>query len=154
MTSHALTFRRAGRDDLEAIIALLADDDLGQSRERVSTPLDPAYLSAFDAIQSDPNQLLAILEDDAGVAGCLQISFIPGLSRLGMWRGQIESVRIARRRRGDGLGRTMIEWAIEQCRLRQCGLVQLTSDKARTDALRFYETLGFTDSHEGLKLAL
>ena len=149
MTSNALTFRRAGRDDLEAIIALLADDDLGQSRERVSTPLDP-----FVAIQSDPNQRLAILEDDAGVAGCLQISFIPGLSRLGMWRGQIESVRIARRRRGDGLGRTMIEWAIEQCRLRQCGLVQLTSDKARTDALRFYETLGFTDSHEGLKLAL
>ena len=154
MTSNPLTFRRAKRDDLEAIIALLADDDLGQSRERVSTPLDPAYLSAFDAIQSDPNQLLAILEDDAGVAGCLQISFIPGLSRLGMWRGQIESVRIARRRRGDGLGRKMFEWAIEQCRLRQCGLVQLTSDKARTDALRFYETLGFTDSHEGLKLAL
>jgi N-acetylglutamate synthase-like GNAT family acetyltransferase len=77
MTTEPFTFRRAKRDDLEAIIALLADDDLGQSRERVSTPVDPAYLSAFDAIQSDPNQYLAILEDDAGVAGCLQISFIP-----------------------------------------------------------------------------
>jgi ribosomal protein S18 acetylase RimI-like enzyme len=154
LTTEPFTFRRATHNDLEAIIALLADDDLGQSRERVSTPVDQAYLSAFDAIQSDSNQLLAILEDNTGVAGCLQISFIPGLSRLGMWRGQIESVRIARRCRGDGLGRAMIEWAIEQCRLKQCGLVQLTSDKARNDALRFYASLGFKASHEGLKLAL
>ncbi|WP_440958233.1 GNAT family N-acetyltransferase [Oceanicaulis sp. LC35] len=147
-------FRRAEARDLDAIIALLADDPLGAMRERVSTPTDPAYVTAFTAIDTDPNQLLAVVEDEDGVAGCLQISFIPGLSRLGMWRGQIESVRIASRLRGAGLGRQMIEWAIEQCRALDCQLVQLTSDKSRTDALRFYESLGFVASHEGFKLAL
>jgi len=149
-----MRFRAAQADDLDAIIALLADDALGQTRERVATPTDPAYVDAFHAIDADPNQLLAVFEDEAGLAGCLQISFIPGLSRLGMWRGQIESVRIASRLRGAGLGRRMIEWAIEQCRARNCQLVQLTSDKSRTDALRFYESLGFVASHEGFKLAL
>lgn len=149
-----MRFRAARADDLDAIIALLADDALGQTRERVATPTDPAYVDAFAAIEADSNQLLAVVEDEAGLAGCLQISFIPGLSRLGMWRGQIESVRIASRLRGAGLGRQMIEWAIEQCRNRNCQLVQLTSDKSRTDALRFYESLGFVASHEGFKLAL
>jgi ribosomal protein S18 acetylase RimI-like enzyme len=149
-----MRFRAAKADDLDAIIALLADDALGQTRERVATPTDPAYVDAFHAMDADPNQLLAVIEDEAGLAGCLQISFIPGLSRLGMWRGQIESVRIASRLRGAGLGRRMIEWAIEQCRARNCQLVQLTSDKSRTDALRFYESLGFVASHEGFKLAL
>ena len=149
-----MRFRAAKADDLDAIIALLADDALGQTRERVATPTDPAYVDAFHAIDADPNQLLAVIEDEAGLAGCLQISFIPGLSRLGMWRGQIESVRIASRLRGAGLGRRMIEWAVEQCRARNCQLVQLTSDKSRTDALRFYESLGFVASHEGFKLAL
>lgn len=147
-------FRAASQDDLDPIIALLADDALGQTRERVSTPTDPAYVEAFQAISADPNQLLAVVEDEDGLAGCLQISFIPGLSRLGMWRGQIESVRIARRLRGAGLGRQMLAWAIEQCRARGCELVQLTSDKSRSDALRFYESLGFVASHEGFKLAL
>lgn len=154
MTGTRFEFRPARADDLDAIIALLADDELGQSRERVSIPTDPAYLDAFAAIAADPNQLLAVVEDEAGLAGCLQISFIPGLSRLGMWRGQIESVRIASRLRGAGLGRQMLEWAVEQCRARNCQLVQLTSDKSRTDALRFYENLGFVASHEGFKLAL
>lgn len=154
MSQTPVRFRRANAQDLDAIIALLADDPLGAKRERVSTPTDPAYVEAFTAIDTDPSQLLAIVEDENGVAGCLQISFIPGLSRLGMWRGQIESVRIASRLRGAGLGRQMIEWAIEQCRERKCQLVQLTSDKSRGDALRFYESLGFVASHEGLKLAL
>lgn len=149
-----LTFRRAAAPDLPAIIAMLADDALGQTREVVSEPPHPAYIAAFDAIKADPNQLLAIVERDGAIIGCLQLSFIPGLSRLGMWRGQIESVRIASNARGDGIGRAMFEWAIETCRDRGCALVQLTSDKQRPDALRFYESLGFSASHEGFKLAL
>lgn len=95
-----------------------------------------------------------MVELDSSIAGCLQLSFIPGLSRLGLWRGQIESVRIAAGLRGAGLGRAMFEWAIAQCRERGCGLVQLTTDRARPDARRFYESLGFAASHDGMKLNL
>lgn len=93
-------------------------------------------------------------EIGGAVAGCLQLSFIPGLSRRGLWRGQVESVRVARARRGAGLGGLMLEWAIETCRARGCGLVQLTSDARRADAIRFYERLGFVASHAGMKLDL
>lgn len=149
-----VTFREAVVSDLEAVIALLADDALGAARETVASPPDPRYVEAFEALRADPNQLLAIAEFAGEVVGCLQLSFIPGISRRGMWRGQIEGVRIAASQRGGGLGREMILWAIEQCRARGCGLVQLTSDKSRTDALRFYAALGFTASHEGMKLDL
>lgn len=146
--------RRAHASDVPAIVKLLADDFLGAQREDLGEPLNPRYQAAFDAIEIDPNQLLAVVEIEDEIVGCLQITFIPGLSRLGVWRGLIESVRIARQARGSGIGRTMIQWAIEQCRQRGCGLVQLTTDKSRTDTLRFYQSLGFVDSHEGLKLAL
>nr|WP_246523579.1 GNAT family N-acetyltransferase [Neoroseomonas eburnea] len=136
---------------MPAIVALLADDVLGAAREQ---PGHPAYDAAFAAIGADANQLLAVAEEEARIVGCLQISFVPGLSRLGMWRGQIESVRVAASHRGAGLGRRMFDWAIEQCRARGCGLVQLTTDKARPDARRFYEALGFVASHEGMKLKL
>ena len=149
-----ILFRRAQDEDLPSIIALLADDELGRSREDSSLPVNRRYLDAFDAMQRDPNQLLAVMVADGEVVGCLQISFIPGLSRLGIWRGQIESVRVASSRRGEGLGRRLLEWAINECRNRGCGLVQLTSDKARGDALRFYQSLGFRASHEGMKLNL
>ena len=144
-------FRRATAADVPAIVALLADDVLGAAREK---PGDPAYDAAFAAIAADANQFLAVVEIDGRVAGCLQLSFIPGLSHRGMWRGQIESVRIAAEARGGGLGRRMFEWAIGQCRDRGCGIVQLTTDKARGDARRFYESLGFVASHEGMKLKL
>ena len=144
-------FRRATAGDLPAIVALLADDMLGASRE---APGDPAYAAAFAAIAADANQFLAVVEEGGRIVGCLQLSFIPGLSRRGMWRGQVESVRIAASHRGAGLGRRMFAWAIEECRARGCGLVQLTTDKARPDARRFYESLGFVASHEGMKLAL
>ncbi len=147
-----ISFRKAIVADLPAIIRLLADDTLGQSREVVSDPVDALYAEAFAAIEADGNQLLAVAVDEDGqIVGCLQLSFIPGLSRTGMWRGQIESVRIAASQRGSGLGSRMIEWAVERAGERGCGLVQLTSDKARPDAIRFYEKLGFTASHEGLK---
>jgi len=156
MTTNPLTvtIRRATRSDLPSIIAMLADDPLGGAREDTSNPLNSTYGAAFEAINRDPNQLLAVGERDGAVVACLQISFIPGLSRLGQWRGQIESVRVAGSVRGDGVGQQLFEWAITECRRHNCGLVQLTSDKSRTDALRFYEQLGFTASHEGFKLSL
>ena len=149
-----IVFRPAQSSDLPGIVALLADDDLGRSREDASTPVNGKYVDAFDAMQRDPNQLMAVAVSGGAVVGCAQISFIPGLSRLGMWRGQIESVRVASSVRGEGIGRRLLEWAIDECRSRGCGLVQLTSDKSRLDARRFYKSLGFRASHEGMKLNL
>ncbi|WP_313066755.1 GNAT family N-acetyltransferase [Achromobacter animicus] len=154
MNAPQRVFRRARAADLPAIVAMLADDDLGAGREDASVPLNPRYVAAFKAIEQDSNQFLAVVEQDSQLVGCLQLSFIPGLSRLGLWRGQIESVRIASAFRGGGLGRAMFEWAIEQCRSQGCGLVQLTTDRARPDARRFYESLGFKASHDGMKLSL
>jgi ribosomal protein S18 acetylase RimI-like enzyme len=152
MTTGNVEFRRATIADLPRIIELLADDELGRRREEPGPPPSPKYEAAFVVIDGDPNQFLAVVEEEGELVGCLQLSFIPGLSRVGLWRGQIESVRIASTRRGSGLGRKMFEWAIQECRNRGCGLVQLTTDKTRPDALRFYESLGFVASHEGLKL--
>jgi len=149
-----LIFRRAGPADLPRLIALLADDALGRAREDPADPPAPSYVAAFAAIERDPNQLPVVVERADAVVGCLQLSFLPGLSHRGAWRGQIESVRIASSERGAGLGRQMLEWAIAECRTRGCRLVQLTSDKSRADAIRFYKSLGFKPSHEGLKLAL
>jgi ribosomal protein S18 acetylase RimI-like enzyme len=149
-----LHIRRAGPDDLGSIITLLADDPLGKTREVENSALHAPYHEAMAAIEADPNQFLAVMEEEGQIIGCLQLSFIPGLSRLGAWRGQIESVRIASAHRGRGLGHYLFEWAIGRCRKRGCSLVQLTSDKSRPDALRFYEKLGFVASHEGLKLDL
>lgn len=149
-----LQFRRARRADLDAIVALLADDVLGRQREDTSTPVAACYVRAFDAIERDSNQYLAVAERDGAIVGCLQLSFIPGLSRRGLWRGQIESVRVASSERGAGTGRAFFEWAIEQCREHGCGMVQLTTDKTRADARRFYESLGFVATHEGMKREL
>jgi ribosomal protein S18 acetylase RimI-like enzyme len=150
----APSFRRATEADLPALVALLADDELGRNREDAGPPLNSRYALAFEAIERDANQMLMVAERDGRVAGCLQLTLIPGLSRLGTWRGQVEGVRIARDQRGEGLGRAMLAWAIEECRKQGCGLVQLTTDKSRPDARRFYEQLGFEASHEGMKLRL
>jgi GNAT superfamily N-acetyltransferase len=149
-----LKFRRAQAADLPAIIALLADDGLGRGREDTTSPLNPKYREAFKAIDADPNQLQAVATLGEEVIGTLQLTFIPGLSRQGAWRGQIEGVRIAAQHRGSGLGQQMFEWAIAQCRTKGCDLVQLTTDKKRADAHRFYERLGFVGSHVGYKLTL
>ena len=154
MSASEIEYRDATRTDLPAIIAMLADDTLGQSREDASDPPNAKYVAAFDALETDANQRLIVVEQSGSIIGCFQISFIPGLSRLGMWRGQIESVRIASSYRGKGLGRQMMEWAIAACGDRGCELVQLTSDKTRTDAHRFYDSLGFVASHDGYKLSL
>ncbi|GKQ55696.1 GNAT family acetyltransferase [Bradyrhizobium sp. Ce-3] len=149
-----IAFRQARPADLPAIIALLANDVLGQQREDASSPPNPRYVDAFTAILADPNQLQVVATLDDEVIGVLQLTFIPGLARLGAWRGQIEAVRIAEAHRSSGVGQQMFEWAIAQCRAKGCQLVQLTTDKARPDAHRFYERLGFVGSHIGYKLTL
>jgi GNAT superfamily N-acetyltransferase len=150
----AVTFRRATEADLPAIVAMLADDGLGRGREDASLPLARGYQDAFAAIDADCNQMLAVAEADGAVVGTLQLTFLPGLSHKGAWRGQVESVRVASSRRGTGLGQAMLEWAVAECRARGCRMVQLTTDKTRADAHRFYERLGFKASHEGFKLQL
>ena len=154
----SIRFRPATDDDLEAIVMLLADDEIGQTREDASLPLNQAYRDAFAAIRDDPNQIQLIAvtgaDDDGTIIGTLQLSFIPGLARTAAWRGQIEGVRIAKSHRSAGLGQQMFEWAIAECRARGCALVQLTTDKGRPDAHRFYDRLGFEASHEGYKLKL
>ena len=149
-----ITIRRAEFQDLDSSIKPLNWLAMVYTSIDNSRPLNERYATAFEAIDRDPNQLLAVVEHSLTIVGCLQLTFVPSLSRLGMWRGQIESVRIASNQRGSGLGQRMFEWAISECRARKCGLVQLTSDKARPDAIRFYEGLGFTASHEGFKLEL
>ena len=147
-------YRQAAAADLEALVALLADDPLGATREVSSTPLDSRYARAFAAIDADPNNELVVLEYDGRLAGMMQLTFIPYLTHAGGWRCLVEGVRVARAFRGRGLGTEMLEWAIGRARERGCGLVQLTSDKQRPDALRFYEALGFRATHEGFKLRL
>ncbi|MFE0016911.1 GNAT family N-acetyltransferase [Mesorhizobium sp. NPDC059054] len=149
-----IAFRRAERTDVTAIVAMLADDMLGSSREDISEPLADSYLRAFEAIDADPNQLLAVMTEAGRVVGTLQLTFIAGLSRRGSLRGQIEAVRVARDRQSAGLGQKMIDWAVGQCRERGCAIVQLTTDRNRHDAHRFYERLGFKQTHFGYKIDL
>ena len=146
--------RRAVADDVPAIVALLVDDPLGAARENAGD-LAP-YREAFAEIDADPTELLLVLTDDgeSEVTGTMQLSFLPGLSRGGAKRAQIEAVRIKDGHRGEGLGEELIAYALAEARRRGCALAQLTSDKSRADAIRFYERLGFVASHEGLKLDL
>ncbi len=144
--------RKARREDIGAIVRMLADDQLGATRDD-PTDLDP-YLRAFDEIVTDPNQLLVVVAHGDQPVGTLQLTIIPGLARRGALRGQIEAVRIHADHRGSGLGADLVHWAITESRRRGCALVQLTSDTSRTDAHRFYERLGFTPSHTGFKLKL
>ena len=147
-------FRHAERGDVERIVQLLADDPLGAKRERYDLPLPRAYLAAFEAIAADPNNEIVVACRDGEVIGVLQLTFIPGLTYQGGWRALIEGARVAAAHRSSGLGRAMFEHAIQRARDRGCRLVQLTTDKARPEARRFYETLGFVATHEGMKLQL
>lgn len=147
-------FRQATRYDLPAIIGLIADDGLGRGRDDASLPLDASYVNAFNAMEADGNQVMMVGELRGEVVAYLQITFIPGLSRKGAWRGQIESVRVACQLRGLGIGGRLLDHAVGLCRARGCRLVQLTSDKTRAEAHRFYGRLGFVASHDGFKLVL
>lgn len=152
--SAALRMRRARADDLDAIVRMLADDPLGSRRERYCTPLPESYRRTFDAIDQDPNQYLAVCCEAERVIGVLQITFLPYLTYQGGWRALIEGVRTASDARSKGIGRFMFEWAIAEARAKGCHVVQLTTDKSRPDAQRFYRTLGFEATHEGMKLHL
>lgn len=152
--SNNLRFRKAVRADVPAIVALLADDELGARRESLDDVALRGYLEAFEEIASDPSELLCVAQLGAEVVGTLQLSFIPGLSRGGAIRCQIEAVRVSSAHRRQRIGEALIEWAVGECRARGCSLVQLTTDKRRLDAHRFYERLGFAASHVGFKREL
>jgi GNAT superfamily N-acetyltransferase len=147
-------FRPARRADVPAIVALLADDPIGARRETVAEEVDAAYWRAFDAIDADPRNTLVVADLSGVVVATMQLTFVPSLTRRGGERAEIEGVRVAASQRGAGLGRRMIVWAVDEARARGCALVQLTTDKRRVDAHRFYESLGFTATHEGMKLIL
>lgn len=144
-------FREARRADLPAIVAMLADDELGQRREEHRDPLPESYYRAFDDIDADANNRLIVAVDGDDVIGVLQISFIPGLTYRGGTRALIEAVRVRADRRSAGVGRALFEHAIAIARTHACVMVQLTTNKSRADARRFYESLGFSASHEGMK---
>ncbi|KAA6220738.1 GNAT family N-acetyltransferase [Streptomyces albofaciens JCM 4342] len=147
-----IEIRRASEDDLPAIVAMLADDPLGATRE---TPDDLApYRTAYERLAADPHQHLVVAVRDDRPVGTLQLTVVPGLSRRGSSRSIIEAVRIHSDERGNGLGTRLIEWAVDESRALGCRLVQLTSDATRIDAHRFYERLGFEASHLGFKLQL
>ena len=149
-----LVFRVAHGADLAAIVRMLADDPLGAQRESCSDPLPRSYHAAFEAIDRDPNNELVVAVLGDAVIGVLQMTFIPYLTHRGAWRALIEGVRVSSGARSGGAGGAMIRWAIERAKQRDCAMVQLTTDRSRADALRFYERLGFVASHHGMKLRL
>ncbi|WP_395395611.1 GNAT family N-acetyltransferase [Novosphingobium sp. BL-8A] len=142
-------YRDATEADLPAIVVLLADDDLGISRENPTLPLVQSYMDAFRAISATPYQRLLVAIDDGLVVGTMQFLLIPAISRQGSWRGQIEAVRIAKHLRGKGYGEAFVRWAVAQCRAKGCVSVQLTSDNARMHAHRFWRRVGFQPTHVG-----
>ena len=147
-----IVIRDAVEQDLPAIIALLADDPLGKTREDVAAA--DAYSMAFKAIDADPNNELLVVVDSGRIVGTMQITYAPGLSRKGAWRATLEGVRVDAALRGRGIGRALVNEAITRARARGCRIVQLTSDLSRVDARRFYESLGFSHTHAGMKLAI
>lgn len=149
-----MIIRKATEKDLPQIIKLLAHDPLGKQRECYQEPLPEVYTNAFAEINADRNNFLAVIENENTVIGTLQLTFIPYLTYQGGKRALIEGVRIDEAYRGKGVGKQLIEWAIEKSREQGCHMVQLTTDKNRPEALEFYKKLGFSASHEGLKMQL
>jgi GNAT superfamily N-acetyltransferase len=150
-----MKFRKAAREDVPVIVQLLANDKLGQLREDYRDPLPDAYYEAFERISRDQNQELMVVENELGeIIATLQLSFIPYLTYRGGIRAQIEAVRVREEVRGAGIGQQVFEWAIRRARERNAHVLQLTTDKKRPDAIRFYEKLGFEATHEGMKLHL
>jgi ribosomal protein S18 acetylase RimI-like enzyme len=147
-------FRPARREDLPDIVRMLADDELGNQREKCEDPLPESYYAAFEQIKSDPNQELIVTEFDGKVIGTLHLMFLPSISYQGQLRAQVESVRVDREYQNRGIGGEMMQWTIKRAKERGAHMMQLTSHKSRQDAHRFYERLGFKGSHLGMKLNL
>lgn len=150
-----MTFRKATEQDLSAIVEMMADDELGKSREDFQNPLPKAYRDAFKIIDGDKHQELIVVEDlNLQIIGTLQLTYIQYLNYCGGRRAQIESVIIRADKRGLGIGKTMFEWAIHRAKEKNAKMLQLTSDKKRQRAIKFYEDLGFKSTHEGFKMLL
>jgi ribosomal protein S18 acetylase RimI-like enzyme len=146
-----ITIRRARRDDVGIIVAMLADDALGRARERLEAPLPQSYFGAFEQLDRDPNiQLVVAVDGEGAVVGCLQLCILPGLSSQGASRALIEDVRVASNRRSGGIGEQMLQWAVAEARAKGCKLVELLTHNTRVDAQRFYARLGFAPSHVGM----
>ncbi len=151
--SSAVTIRRARREDVGVIVAMLADDPLGRARERIEQPLPASYFRAFEALENHPDiQLVVAEEKDGAVVGCLQLCIMPGLSSQGASRGLLEDVRVAAHCRSRGIGESLVQWAVTEARGRGCKLVELLTHNTRVDAQRFYKRLGFQPSHVGMTL--
>ena len=151
MTVPSVAIRRARRDDVDAIVNMLADDALGRARERIEDPLPASYFEAFDRVDRDPNLELVVAEEQGIVVGCLQLCILPGLSSQGASRALIEDVRVAAHRRGRGIGEQLVQWAVAEAR-KSCKLIELLTHHTRVDAQRFYERLGFQRSHVGMTM--
>lgn len=147
-----MKLRIATQNDLSAIVRMLADDFLGEQRERFDDPLPESYINAFSEIDADPNNELIVAELDGELIGTLQLTYTPSISFQGGKRCTVESVRVDEKHRGQGIGREMMLWAIERAKAKGCISMQLTTNNDRTDAHRFYESLGFSRSHTGMKL--
>jgi ribosomal protein S18 acetylase RimI-like enzyme len=148
----SITIRRARRDDVEAIVAMLADDPLGAARERIEDPLPSCYFRAFDVLARDPNIHLVVAEEQGVVVGCLQLCILAGMSSQGASRALIEDVRVASQRRSRRIGEQLVEWAMSEARSKGCKLVELFTHQSRVHAQRFYERLGFQHSHVGMTM--
>jgi GNAT superfamily N-acetyltransferase len=146
-----LSFRDAKPEDLPFIVGLYVEDSVIQTDDDPAQAMDQPYLDALAAIKADPNQVLVVAELDGDRVGTIQVTFVPGLNRRGMWKGLLEGVHISAAHRSKGLGAEMVDWALARCKARGCGMAQLTSNKKRLDAHRFYERLGWKKSHEGFK---
>ena len=154
-TISPVTIRRARRDDVGSIVAMLADDPLGSARERLEDPLPQVYFDAFERVAHDPNIQLIVAEDGEGaIVGCLQLCILPGVSSQGAPRGLLEDVRVASHCRSRGIGEQLVQWAVTEARARGCKLVELLTNHTRVDAQRFYERLGFARSHVGMTIQL
>lgn len=148
-----MKFRKAIKNDVDKIVEMIADEELGKTRENFRIPLPTEYLVAFENINSDQNQELIVVENkNSEIIGTLQLSFIQYLTYRGGIRAQIEAVRIRKDQRGLGIGKKMFEWAINRAKERNAHLLQLTTDKKRPKAIKFYEDLGFKATHEGMKM--
>ena len=147
-----IILRPARRDDVAAIIAMLADDHLGRARERLENPLPTLYYDAFERLSRDPNIQLMVAEEGGKVVGCLQLCILPGLSSQGASRALIEDVRVASDLRSRGIGEQLVQWAVGEAKTGGCKLVELLTHHTRVDAQRFYERLGFAKSHVGMTI--
>lgn len=150
MNEKSVSIRPARREDVAAIVAMLADDHLGRARERVEDPLPESYYQAFERVTRDQNLTLVVAESEGRVVGCLQLAILPGISTQGGIRGLLEDVRVASDCRSRGIGEQLVQWAVAEAKARGCNLVELLTHQTRTDAQRFYKRLGFAASHVGM----